>query len=156
MPIDSIDLSRTLFLERYYSSRIFDAIPKDQGDFRPQPGMRSITEQLCHLGAYDEWLVLGVKDKNWDFEVFNDRPEQNVEEALAYMDYNRKRLIKLVEGIPNEVLHNPIGPNPGFSHQMGLGNVILYAATHECHHRGQLVVYLRMMNIVPPSLFGTD
>jgi uncharacterized damage-inducible protein DinB len=151
MAISHIDLSRTLILERYFSSIIFKAIPADKGDFRPEPKVRTVVEQLSHIGAYDEWLVQGLGNGIWAIDVFTDRPESTVEEALAYMDHNRKRLLTLIDELNDEGLVKPIGPNPVFSHEMGVSNVILTTLTHECHHRGQLVLYLRMMGITPPS-----
>jgi uncharacterized damage-inducible protein DinB len=152
MAISHVDLSRTLFLERHYSSNIFKAIPLDKGDFRPQPEMRTVVQQLSHIGAFDECLVQGLKFGSWAIDVFVDRPEATVEEALAYMGHNRKRLMDLIDELQDEGLAKEMGPNPMFPPQMSVSNVILTTMTHELHHRGQLVAYLRAMGIVPPHL----
>jgi len=151
MAISHTDLSRSLNLERYYTSIIFKAIPADQGDFRPEQGIRTVAEQLSHIGAYDEWLVEGLTHGAWAIDVFADRPEKAVEEAIAYMEYNRKRLLAMIDMLHDEGLVKPIGPNPVFAHEMGVGNVILTTLSHECHHRGQMVLYLRMMGVTPPN-----
>ncbi len=153
MGISHTDLSRSLIFERYFSSIIFKAIPGDKGDFRPQEDTRTVVEQLAHIGAYDEWLVQGIDHSNWAVDVFTDRPEKTVEEAFAYMEYNRKRLLAIIDDRGDEGLQQAIGPNPVFSHQMGVGNVILTTLSHECHHRGQLALYLRMLGINSPKTY---
>lgn len=156
MAIGQIDLSRTLIMERYFSAHVFNAIPRDQGEFRPQEDMRTIAGQLSHIGAFDDFLFLGIRDGSWAADVFTDRPEKTVEEALAYLDFTRTRLLKLIEDLTEERLVEPIGPNPIFSPQMGLSNVILTTLSHECHHRGQLVTYLRLLGVTPPPLGGAS
>jgi uncharacterized damage-inducible protein DinB len=148
-----LDLTRTLIMERRFSYNIYNAIPKDRGDYRPREEMKTIAGQLSHIGACEEWLVQGLRHDNWGFDVFTDRPERTVEEALAFMEFSRQRLMSLVDELQDEGLDRPVGPNPFFSAQMARGNVILVALPHECHHRGQLVVYLRLLGITPPLLY---
>ncbi len=152
MAISQTDLSRSLIMERFSSDNIFKVVPRDQGGFRPQEEMRTMTELLGHIGAFDDFLVMGIKHGNWAADIFTDRPEETVEECLAYTAYNRERLLKLIGELGDEGLARPMGPNPVFSPQMSVSNAIHTTLGHECHHRGQVAVYLRLMGMAPPNL----
>ena len=148
-----VNLIRMLVMERRLSSGIYNQIPGDRADFRPELEMMTAAEQLAHIGAFDEWLYQGLKHGNWSNDTFTDRPEKTVEEALAFMDHARSRLLGLAEELDSEGINSPVGPNPVFSPVMHVSNVIMMTLTHECHHRGQLVVYLRTLGIQPPLLY---
>jgi uncharacterized damage-inducible protein DinB len=153
MKMDVVNLTRMLIMERRFSSNIFNDIPPDRSEFRPVEGMMTAAEQLAHIGAFDEWLVQGLKHGNWGFDTFTDRPEKTVEEARAFLDHARRRLMALVEELKSEGINSPIGPNPIFSPEMHKANVLMMTNAHECHHRGQLVVYIRMMGFQPTMIY---
>ena len=115
MALSCLDLTRTLLMERRYSYNIINSIPKDRGDFKPQPEMMTVAEQLAHIGAFDEWLVQGVKHQSWSFDIYDDRPEKTVEEALAFMEHTRRRLMEMIEELGDEGLARPLGSNPVFT-----------------------------------------
>jgi uncharacterized damage-inducible protein DinB len=147
------NLTRMLIMERRFSSNIYSDIPLDRGDFRPADGMMTAAEQLAHIGAYEEWLVQGLKHGNWGFDTFSDRPEKTVEEARAFMDHARRRMLALAEERGTAGINSPVGPNPIFAPEMHVANTMMMALAHDCHHRGQLVVYLRMMGLQPSALY---
>jgi uncharacterized damage-inducible protein DinB len=151
--MELVNLTRMLIMERRFSRNVFNDIPPDQSDFRPAKGMMTAAEQMAHIGAFDEWLVQGLKHENWALDVFSDRPEKTVEEARAFLDHTRTRLLELIESLGAEGINSPMGPNPIFSPEMYVGNVIMMTHSHECHHRGQLVVYTRMMGYTPSMLY---
>lgn len=151
--MDVVNLTRTLIMERRFSSNVYNDIPQDRGDFRPADGMITAAGQLAHIGAFDDWLFQGLKHGNWAFDIFTDRPEKTVEEARAFMDHSRRRLLAYAEELQNKGLNAPVGPNPIFSPEMFVVNVIMMTHAHECHHRGQLVVYLRLMGITPTMIY---
>ena len=151
--MDVVNLTRTLIMERLFSSNVYNDIPPGKGDFRPADGMMTAAEQLAHIGAFDEWLYQGLKHENWAYDIFTDRPEKTVEEARAFMEYARSRILSLIVELNTDGINSPLGPNPVFSPEMFKANVFMMTLTHECHHRGQLVVYIRMMGLQPTMIY---
>jgi uncharacterized damage-inducible protein DinB len=151
--MDVVNLTRMLIMERRFSSNIYNDLPLDRSEFCPAEGMRTAAEQLAHIGAFEEWLVQGLKHGNWGFDTFEDRPEKTVEEARAFMDHARRRLLALAEEKGTEGINSPLGPNPIFAPEMHVANLMMMALAHECHHRGQLVVYVRLMGLQPTMLY---
>ena len=134
--------------EREYSLAIVDAMPEDRYDYRPTPEVRTFAEQAAHCGmaqaAYFSMLKLIEPPK---------RPEEGSSpaEIKAYVaesyDYARRVLEKAGEA---EFLRRDVqfGRSPKLHTTQDLW---LRGALHTAHHRGQLIVYLRLNGIEPPA-----
>ena len=133
-------------VERGYTLAVGEAMPAEHYDFRPNPDQRAFGEQLIHL-AWANTLY---------FSAFGLTPPptqpttSDRETVLKYVatcfDYVFETLKKLTE---NDLLRNDLGA-PQVKPHRGI-DVCLRAYTHTAHHRGQVIVYLRMKGITPPS-----
>jgi uncharacterized damage-inducible protein DinB len=133
--------------ERDYSLAIVGAMPEEKFGYRPTPEVRTFGEQAVHFAraqaAYFSRLEL--------LEAPNAPPEDAAAPvANAYVtasfDYVRDVLTK-------------VGEQEFFRRDLSLGRAKLHttqdlwfrAALHTAHHRGQLIVYLRLNGIAPPD-----
>jgi uncharacterized damage-inducible protein DinB len=133
--------------ERDYSLAIVGAMPEDKFGYRPTPDVRTFAEQAVHFGmaqaAY--FSMLGLLEAP--------KPPQELEPAAvkAYVgqsfDYVRDVLEKAGE---QEFLRRDVkmGRDPRLHTTQDLW---LRGALHTAHHRGQLIVYLRLNGIQPPD-----
>ena len=134
--------------EREYSIAIVDAMPEAKFDFQPNPEVRTFAEQAVHFAraqvAYFSRLELIEAPKP---------PEQGASpaEVKAFVaqsfDYVRDVLTKAGEA---EFSRRDVqmGRIPKLHTTQDLW---LRGALHTAHHRGQLIVYLRLNGIKPPD-----
>ncbi len=134
--------------EREYSVAVVNAMPEEQFGFQPSPEVRTFAEQAVHFAraqvAYFSRLNLIDAPKS---------PEQGASpaEVKAFVaesfDYVRDVLTKAGEA---EFFRRDVqmGRIPKLHTTQDLW---LRGALHTAHHRGQLIVYLRLSGIKPPT-----
>ena len=138
--------------------RTFDravlAIPAEQLDFRPTPDNMSAKAMAHHVYTIVQMTARGVEAGEVTKEDLGrnpldllkvERPEQLVEWGGEVREYARGVLGNLSE----EQLDRPIRYFFGLT---ASGEDSLRNMTEEVlHHRGQMQIYLRLMDVKPPS-----
>jgi uncharacterized damage-inducible protein DinB len=133
-------------VERGYTLAVADAMPPEHYGFKPNPVQRSFGEQLTHLcGAnvayFSAFGLLPIPER----PSGSDRDTARNYVATSW-DYTVGVLRKLSE---KDLLRADLGA-PRFKPHTGT-DLCLRAYTHTAHHRGQMVVYLRIKGITPPT-----
>jgi uncharacterized damage-inducible protein DinB len=134
--------------ERDYSLAIVGAMPDSKFEYRPTPEVRTFAEQAVHFGraqaAYFSRLELLEAPQP---------PAENANAAAVKtyvaqsFDYVRDVLEKAGE---MEFLRRDVGL--GANRALHTTQDLWFrAAVHTAHHRGQLIVYLRLNGIAPPD-----
>jgi uncharacterized damage-inducible protein DinB len=128
---------------------ILEQFPNDKLSFRPIPTVRSAAEQFEHILAEEIYARNGLTLKLWETvlgptEVCTDK------DALADMlRQEHEKTNNVLRMLPPEAF--------GVFHETPYGRmtteaVIYLTIDEEIHHRGNLYVYLRLLNIVPPQM----
>ncbi len=125
------------------------AMPEDKYGFKPTEEVMSFAEQVLHAAGGDFWFFATLQGK---------KPPKS-EDALKAEGKTKADIIKLVEeshaygdeffnGLTETIAHEEakMGENA-----IAKWKLILFSFDHIAHHRGQLVVYLRLNGIKPPQ-----
>ncbi len=144
-------------LERVRQSRAYTiecamAMPEDKYDFRPVPEVRSFGQQLVHIaeanGSIMEWHVEGKKKPSWPYSGNGKERVTSKADVTAQLNASYDYIQKGLSQMTDAMLWDRIKAGEiEQSRQWGL-NLIL---DHATHHRGQIVVYLRLKGIKPPE-----
>ena len=128
-------LTSNLISVKGYTLDILKAMPVDKYDYTPAEGMRTFEAQVYHIYYSLDYYI------RW-FD--NERPkwEPGDENSL-----DKSKLIKLVSEKFDQMIK--LVENPKYSNAI-LPKLISFF-DHNSHHRGQLIVYLRMNNMKPPA-----
>jgi uncharacterized damage-inducible protein DinB len=132
--------------------RMIAAIPPDQLDFRPTPDMMSARQLALHLMGNYSFLVAGLGENNWSLEAFRTGGEHLTrDELVSSFDVLYEEAKQKVKSFPDDAFELRVKP---FGVEQKISTIVQGIAEHEIHHRGQLTVYLRLMNIKPPEVYG--
>ena len=145
------------FLEEVRKSRGYTiecamAMPEDKYNFRPVPEVRSFGQQLVHIaeanGSIMEWHVEAKKKPSWPYSGDGKERVTSKADVIAQLNASYEYVEKGLSYMTDDKLRDQVKTKDGeFSKQWGL-NLIL---NHATHHRGQIVVYLRLNGITPPE-----
>ena len=128
--------------------RIAEAMPQDKYDFRATPEVRTFREIIVHVAGENMSgmeIVGGVAKpgENDRFEHLTVRPD--VLKALSdYFDYGAKVLDGMTD---QEAMETVIRRNRSMPRWV----IVMQAIGHCKEHYGNLVTYLRLNGLVPPS-----
>ncbi len=115
----------------------------------PTEGIRPLGEVILHIIRSLEYYVRGIMDNHWEALPYNLRELNTIPEIVnLYQSITKKfrvYLEKLSADKLNEVITN-------FSRPATKAELLLEMIEHSIHHRGQLSVYFRLLNIDPPII----
>ncbi len=150
------NLVRLLESERQVTVRLLSAFPPDQGGFRPRPEMRTAAGQVHHIAEAELWRIHGLRTNDWSASL-SGRPTDDRTDwsgAVRRLDDVRKITMTFIRRLSFDELRSPPAKTSPFPDELSMSEILASAVTHECHHRGQLVVYLRLLGTTPPDIFS--
>jgi uncharacterized damage-inducible protein DinB len=158
------ELARSFRTVRKNTLAIAGDIPEDKYDFRPTPECRSVGEILAHIGVSSQRNYQGHAVRkittfagiDWPTYI---RERQEQEQQLArsskgyLIDYLRsdgEAWGAYLDAVPEEELAVviPFDP-PAEPRTKSRFEMLLSVKEHEMHHRAQLMVFERLLGLVP-------
>ncbi|MCC6410101.1 MAG: DinB family protein [Saprospiraceae bacterium] len=126
-------------------------MPEDQFGFKPVPEEMSFGEQLAHIGKNMVWLAGGhLTGKTFEHPLTakeHRTPAEEIELLEASLTYAE-------EAIQQTSPDSLAVKGDFFAGPKSKRQIIMLMHDHMTHHRGQIIVYLRLQNIKPPKYRG--
>lgn len=133
-----------------YTLEVAKLMPESQYQFRPSPEEMTFAGQLLHIAKNMHWLSTSYLNGT------------KTTKDLEGKDYSKAQIIEILEEtfriaaealekIPVAALEEKVD---FFAGPMSKRQIINLMNDHLTHHRGQLIVYLRLNGIKPPSYRG--
>lgn len=147
------NLYKKAWLEKWQNSKnyliaIAQEMPDSLYNYKPTAREMSFGEQLEHINQNIEWLATTYFDKQ-EAEVSNtENPKQRI---ISNLSNSFDLVFKTVNSFPNERLGESVDFFAGEKSRLQILNLL---HDHVTHHRGQLIVYLNLNDIKPPSYVG--
>ena len=140
---------------------IAEEIPEDQYGYRPVPDVKSVGEQLAHIAVATGWQTeLHIaRVAHIDYAMFGAHVAKSAAEEqglnskaaiLAALRTGGERFAAFLDGVDDGLLGEQVTFPPQVQPSVRTRFEMLQAAKeHEMHHRAQLMVYERLLGIVP-------
>ena len=148
-------------LEREAKStvRILERVPADRLEWQPHQKSMSVGQLAWHIATLPHSGVMGLKEKKR--EVGLARPAARTGDDLVGTFRTSVAELKaaLLETSDETLLKDRFAfvknGEPVASFPL-IGLIQTVILNHSIHHRGQLTVYLRLMDIPVPAMYGTS
>jgi uncharacterized damage-inducible protein DinB len=134
-----------------------DAMPEDKFDFAPSngefKGVRNFGEQIKHVAAVNYLFGAAILGEKVPVDVGGENGPPSLKTKSEIMNYLKESFAyvhKAVETIDEKNLVQPIKSPFGEGKVTRLG-IATAVSSHAYDHYGQMVEYLRMNGIIPPS-----
>lgn len=144
------------YLERLENSRkylilVAESMPEDKYDFRATPESMSFAENLMHIGWAMDWhcqSLLGNREpRDWSTDTELKVDNKSKKEMIATIDKIFDTTVEFILNFEEEKLDQRLDY---FGLDRTKRQILLLMADHITHHRGQMLVYLRLNGIKPP------
>jgi uncharacterized damage-inducible protein DinB len=136
--------------------RVIERVPAEKGDWKPHPKSFSIGHLTQLVAGMPGWFVQMVEKDHLDLAAGSGYTTHSTEGLLAQFD----GLVEKARAALSRVSDADMAK--GWSLKMGdrvlmttpRGVAIRQTLNHLVHHRGQLTVYLRLLDVPVPSIYG--
>jgi uncharacterized damage-inducible protein DinB len=138
--------------------KMLAAVPNDKYDWRPHPKSMSVKQLATHIGELPGWISMTLATAELDFAA-NPYQQQNIEnttELLAYFEQSYKDGKAALEKATEEQLFQNWTLRNGeeIYSVSSKAEVIRMSFSQLIHHRAQLGVFLRLLNVPIPGSYG--
>lgn len=140
--------------------RVLALVPDDQADWRPHPKSFTLGEIARHVANMALWGTMTIRHDEMDLaspEASRSMPFAGTDALLAEFDRSTTDFRGALAGTSDERMMAGWTLRHG-SHQIftlpRVGVLRTSVINHMIHHRGQLTVYLRMLDVPLPDLYG--
>ena len=139
--------------------KMLQRVPSDNLQWKPHEKSFSIGYLASHIANIPVWTGRIIEADEFDFGKTNFTTPQGVsaEDIVEKFDKNLADAIKILEATSDDELNKPWSMRNGdhvfftTPKKVNLRNFLL---NHVVHHRGQLSVYLRLLDIPVPGMYG--
>jgi uncharacterized damage-inducible protein DinB len=156
-------LSQTLLAEvkeeAAATRKLLALVPLEKGDFKPHEKSMSLKRLTVHVAEISGWWKDCLVQDELDFSKGNFAPKEfnTTADLLAYHDMLVANSEKILNEIKEEEFDRPWTMRNGdqIYFTMPKSKVVrTWCMNHLYHHRAQLTVYLRLLDIPLPGTYG--
>ena len=122
-----------------------EEFPEDKYEFKPVPAVRSFADNLRHVAFWNTYVTAMVKGEKLDPKI-NELPKAQYATKAAIVKALRSSLDEATALLKS----GPATPSAKLS------DLWVAFIEHSGEHYGQLVVYYRLNNVVPPASRGSN
>ena len=144
-----------VFLEKWQNSKTYlldvaKAMPEEKYTFKPTEREMTFGEQLLHIKGNMDWLSTSYfTDEKYDKK--KDDTKYSKEEIISMLEKSFDNVFENIKNSKPESLKEKVEFFAGPKTKLQILNLL---QDHVTHHRGQLIVYLNLNEIVPPKYVG--
>lgn len=143
------------FLEKWENSKTYlidiaKAMPEENYSYKPTEREMSFGEQLIHIKGNMDWLSTSYftaekNDKKKEVKTYSK------EEIISMLEKSFDNISEIIKNTKPELLKEKVDFFAGPKTRLQILNLL---QDHVTHHRGQLIVYLNLNEIIPPKYTG--
>jgi uncharacterized damage-inducible protein DinB len=145
-----------LRVEAASTRKMLERIPPDSLAWRPHEKSRTIGEIAAHIANLPGLFIASLVEDTFDRNTYTVQAD-SVAEILSTFDRNVARAHEVLGALSDAELLAPWKYTYGERVVFELPRLVVIRTTalnHLIHHRGQLSVYLRMLDVPLPGVYG--
>ena len=136
--------------------RLLERVPSEKGTWKPHQKSFSLGHLTQLVSSMPGWITQAMKNTELDLSGFKGYSYEKTETLLGEFDRNVKEARAAMAAAKDKDFMVPWSLKSGDQVYFTMPRVAVVRQTinHFIHHRGQLTVYLRLIDIPLPSIYG--
>lgn len=144
------------YLERLENSKkylllVAEIMPEEKYEYKASAESLTFAENLMHIGFAIDWhsqsLLGGRASRDWKTDTIFKVAKKSKKEMITTIDTTFEETIQLIKAFDTAQLDDELDY---FGLNRTKRQIFLLLADHITHHRGQMLVYMRLNGLVPP------
>ena len=140
--------------------KLLERVPMDKLSWKPHEKSMTLEQLATHVAEIPEWVPLTLKQPELDFSKGGYQPKSvtTTKELLKIHDDFVAAALKSIQNTTAEILVNETWTmRNGETIYFTMPKIAVlrsFTFNHIYHHRGQLTVYLRLLDVPVPGMYG--
>jgi len=139
--------------------RVLERVPSDRLTWKPHPKSMSLGYLAMHVAMAPGVICGWALDDVTEFGGPQQPDPKSTDEIVAAHDNSVQRVKEILSNMGEDEVNKqwgarPKGGGPTFFTMPKAALLRSLALNHVYHHRGQLSVYLRLLDVPVPSIYG--
>jgi len=136
--------------------RVIERVPTDKGLFKPHPKSFSLAHLTQLVSGMPGWITNAITQTSLNLAGYPGYSNEKTEDLLKIFDRNVREARQAIAAAKDS--------DYGVNWSLKRGDQVFFTApravivrqtiNHLVHHRGQLTVYLRLIDVPVPSIYG--
>ena len=143
-------------VEMATTRKLLERVPGDKGAWKPHQKSFSLGHLAQLVSGIPGWIGPTLREPHIDLAKSGGYSLQSTDELLKIFDANVQDARAALQSVTGAALDEPWSLKHGDRVLMTMprGEVVRQHVSHLAHHRGQLTVYLRLIEVPLPSVYG--
>ena len=138
---------------RERTNKLIKLIPPEDMDFTYMPGKFTIADMIRHIAAIERYMFAEtIAGRKSAYQGCGKELADGYENVLKYFNDRHREAIEIFSNLSDEDLKRKC-ITPGNA-EITVWKWLRAMAEHEIHHRGELYIYMNLLKIKTPPLFG--
>jgi uncharacterized damage-inducible protein DinB len=138
---------------RERTNRLINVIKPEQLDFAYMQGKFTIGDLVRHIAAIERYMFAEtIAGRKSAYPGCGKELADGYENVLIYFNDRHRESIEIFASLSDEDLKRKC-ITPG-NIEISKGKWLRAMVEHEIHHRGQLYIYMNLLNVKTPPIFG--
>jgi uncharacterized damage-inducible protein DinB len=145
------------YIEKNYqrTAQLIQLVPNDKIDWTPAEDRFTIGDLIRHLAAVQRFMYAeNAMMRPTQYKGCGKNLAATYEEVMAFHEEKYKESMEIFKQLTAEDLYKKCLTPTGI--EISTAKWLRAMLEHEAHHRGQLYVYLAMLNVKTPPIFGLN
>lgn len=141
------------------TNRLLSIVPWEKGDYKPHEKSMTLKRLASHVAEINGWWKECLVQDELDFAKDSGKPKEynSTADIVAWHDELVQKAVAILQNTPDEEFAKPWTMRQGEQIFFTLPKAVVvrtWCLNHLYHHRGQLTVYLRLLDIPLPGTYG--
>lgn len=133
--------------------RLFDFIPEDKLEWTYQKGKFTIGDQIRHIAAIERFMYAeNVQQRPSRYKGCGTELAKGFKETVSFYLEKQTESREVFQSLTSEYLNKKCKTPGGI--EITIWKWLRALVEHEVHHRGQLYIYLAILDIKTPPIYG--
>ena len=151
-----LEYAHELETESIATRKCLERVPEKLFGWKPHEKSMNMGYLTLLVAEIPKWITYIIEKSVIDFATFSHFQPKTTAELVKHHDENLRGALKALKAVTNEQLEDPFYlKNQGQTLYTSSKKAnISSSINHLVHHRGQLTVYLRLLNVPVPGMYG--
>jgi uncharacterized damage-inducible protein DinB len=136
--------------------RLLERVPDEKGTWKPHPKSFALGHLAQLVAWIPGWITKSLREPHIDLAQAGGYSFETTQTLLSLFDTNAREAREALATVTGSVLDAPWSLKHGEKvlFTAPRGEVVRQHLNHLIHHRGQLTVYLRLVDVPLPQVYG--